>query len=182
MVWGGYLWSGGNKNLQAHTYWGYVGIQRGCLVMLPKHPIIANATAVAAPARHLPPPQPRSLPGFIVIVVVVVIVTAITTIFPLLSCDLFDCCVFCLSSCPLPFLIWWWPSRPLHLPSLLSLLSWPPPTSLSSLSSSPSNPPSVYSVWLLFVCPCPLVCRLTLAPRPPTSCRLLIVDLICCRQ
>ena len=65
--------------------------------MLPKHPIIANtATAVAlAAARHSPPPQPQSLRGFIVVVVIVVIiVTAITTVFPPLSCDLFDCCVF----------------------------------------------------------------------------------------
>ena len=58
--------------------------------MLPKHPLVATATAVAA-ARHSPPPQPRSLRGFII---VVVIVTAVTTVFPPLSCDLFDCCVF----------------------------------------------------------------------------------------
>ena len=32
MVWGGYLRSGGNKNLQAHTYLSYVGIQRGALL------------------------------------------------------------------------------------------------------------------------------------------------------
>jgi len=58
----------------------------------------AAATAVAD-ARHLPPPQPRSLRGFIVVVlvaVVVVIVTAVPTVSPPLSCDLFDCCVlFC---------------------------------------------------------------------------------------
>jgi len=48
----------GTKKLRAHTYRGYVGIKRGCLVtMLPKHPIIATATAVAvAAARHSPPP------------------------------------------------------------------------------------------------------------------------------
>ena len=40
-------------------------------------------------------PQPRSLCGFIIVViVVVVIVTVVTTVFPPLSCDLFDCYVF----------------------------------------------------------------------------------------
>ena len=62
--------------------------------MSQNHPIIATATAVAiAAARHSPPPQPRSLRSFIVVAVVVVIVTAVTTIFPPLLCDLFDCCV-----------------------------------------------------------------------------------------
>jgi len=128
--------------------------------MLPKHPIIATATAVAiATARHSLPPQPRSLHGFIVvvvvavivvvavdvvavIVVVVVIVTAITTIFPPL--------VFVLSSCPLPFLIWWWPSRPPHPPSsLLSLSSSWPSLSLPSLSSSslPTPPPPPHDLF-----------------------------------
>jgi hypothetical protein len=65
--------------------------------MLPKHPIIATATAVAvAAARHSPPPQPRSLLGFIV-------VTAVTTVFPPLFCDLFDCCICSIVvSSPLP--------------------------------------------------------------------------------
>ena len=71
--------------------------------MLPKDPIIATATAVAiAAARHSPPPW--SLRGFILVVVVVVfIVTAITTVFPPLFCDLFDCriCSVVVSS-PLP--------------------------------------------------------------------------------
>ena len=67
--------------------------------MLPKHPIIATATAVAA-ARHSPPPQPRSLRGFIVIV------TAVTTVFPRLFCDLFDCCICSVVvSSPLPCLV-----------------------------------------------------------------------------
>jgi len=45
--------------------------------------------------------------------------------------------VFILSSCPLPFLIRWWPSHPPHRPlaSLSSSSSWP------SLSSSPTTPP-----------------------------------------
>jgi len=70
--------------------------------MLPKHPIIATATAVAvAAARHSSPPW--SLRGFILVVVVIVIVTAVTTIFPPLFCDLFDCsiCSVVVSS-PLP--------------------------------------------------------------------------------
>jgi len=51
--------------------------------MLPKHPLIATATVIAA-ARHSPPLQPRSFRGFIVVIVVViiVIVTAVTTISP----------------------------------------------------------------------------------------------------
>ena len=40
--------------------------------MLQKHPLVATATAVAA-ARHSPPPQPRSLRGFIVVVSVVIV-------------------------------------------------------------------------------------------------------------
>jgi len=53
-----------------------------------------------AAARHSPPPQPRSLRGFIVAVVIVVIFTAVTTVFPPLDCDLFDCrvCSFVMSS------------------------------------------------------------------------------------
>ena len=63
----------------------------GCHIIIPKHPLVATATAVAA-ARRSPPPQPRSLRGFIIIVVaviliVIVIVTAITTVFPPLLCD-----------------------------------------------------------------------------------------------
>jgi hypothetical protein len=72
--------------------------------MLPKQTIITTATAVAIAAdRHLPPPQPRSLRGFIVAVVVIVIVTAITTVSPPLFCDLFDCCICSVvASSPLP--------------------------------------------------------------------------------
>jgi len=75
--------------------------------MLPKHPIIATTTAVAvATGRHLPPPQPRSLRGFIVVAVIIVIITAVTTVSPPLSCDLFDCCVCSVVvSCPLPHLV-----------------------------------------------------------------------------
>ena len=40
--------------------------------MLQKHPLVATATAVAA-ACHSPPPQPRSLRGFIVVVFIVII-------------------------------------------------------------------------------------------------------------
>ena len=40
--------------------------------MLQKHPLVATATAVAT-ARHSPPPQPRSLRGFIVVVFVVIV-------------------------------------------------------------------------------------------------------------
>jgi len=71
--------------------------------MLPKHPIIATATAVAvAAARHLPPPW--SLRGFIlVVVVIVIVVTVVTTVFPPLFCDLFDCCICSVVvSSPLP--------------------------------------------------------------------------------
>jgi len=71
--------------------------------MLPNHPIIATATAIAvAAARHSPPPW--SLRGFIVVIVVVVlIVTAVTTVFPPLFCDLFDCCICSVVvSSPLP--------------------------------------------------------------------------------
>ena len=74
--------------------------------MLPKQTIITTATAVAIAAdRHLPPPQPRSLRGFIVavVVIVIVIVTAITTVSPPLFCDLFDCCICSVvASSPLP--------------------------------------------------------------------------------
>ena len=40
--------------------------------MLQKHPLVATATAIAA-ACHSPPPQPRSLRGFIVVFFVVII-------------------------------------------------------------------------------------------------------------
>jgi len=72
--------------------------------MLPKHPLIATATVIAA-ARHSPPLQPRSFRGFIVVIVVViiVIVTAVTTIPPPPFCDLFDSCVCSVVvSSPLP--------------------------------------------------------------------------------
>jgi prepilin signal peptidase PulO-like enzyme (type II secretory pathway) len=53
--------------------------------IIPKHPLVITATAVAA-ARHLPPPQPQSLRGLIIVVVliliVIVIVTAVTIVFP----------------------------------------------------------------------------------------------------
>ena len=42
--------------------------------MLQKHPLVATATATAvAAARHLPPPQPWSLHGFIVVVFVIIV-------------------------------------------------------------------------------------------------------------
>jgi len=73
--------------------------------LLLKHHLIATATAVAA-AQHSPSPQPWSFRGFIVVVVVViviVIVTAVTTVFPPLFCDRFDCCVCSVAvSSPLP--------------------------------------------------------------------------------
>jgi hypothetical protein len=76
---------------------------KGVLCNNTEAPLIATATAVAvAAARHLLPPQQRSLRGFIVVVVIVVIITAITTVFPLLSCDLFDCCVFVCHRVPSP--------------------------------------------------------------------------------
>ena len=97
MVWGGVP---GKWREQKTT-----GIERGCLVMLPKHPIIATATAVAvATDCHSPPLW--SLRGFIVVVVVVVIITAVTTVFPPLFCDLFDCCICSVVvSSPLPHLV-----------------------------------------------------------------------------
>jgi hypothetical protein len=64
------------------------------------HPLVATATAVAA-ARHSPPPQPRSLRGFIV---VVSSSSLPSPLFPTpLFCDLFDCCVCSvIVSSPLP--------------------------------------------------------------------------------
>ena len=60
----------------------------------------------ASSRGHSPPPQPRSLRGFIVIlvvVIVIVIITAVTTVLPPLFCDLFDCCVCSvIVSSPLP--------------------------------------------------------------------------------
>ena len=92
----------------------YIGIQRGCLILLLKHPLVATATAVAA-ACHLPPLQPQSLRGFIVIVIVViVIVTAVTTVSPPLFCDLLLSCVLPPSSHNI--------SSPSPLSSLLCLL------------------------------------------------------------
>ena len=76
--------------------------------MLPKHRIIATATAIAvAAARHSPPLQSRLLCGFVVAAdVVIVIGTAVTTVSPALSCDLFDCCVCSVVvSSPLPHLV-----------------------------------------------------------------------------
>ena len=71
---------------------------------------------------HSPSPQPRLLLGFIVVVVVILIVTSVTTIFPP-SSVIYLIVEFVLSSCPLPFLIRWWPSHPPHPPSWsLSLL------------------------------------------------------------
>ena len=77
--------------------------------------------------------------------------------------------VFVLSSCPLPFLIRWWPSRPPHppSPSLSSSPSWPSPLSLSS-SSSPTTPPlRVICLIVVPACPRPSSCRLPIA-HPPT--------------
>ena len=66
-----------------------------------------------------------------------------------LLCDL----LIVVLSCPLPFLIRWWPSRPPHPPS--SLLSssplWPSPS--SSSSSSPTTPPlrGIYLIVAVYV-------------------------------
>ncbi len=57
---------------------------------------------------HSPPPQLRSLRGFIVtlvVVIVIVIITAVTTILPPPSSVIYLIVVFVLSLCPLPFLI-----------------------------------------------------------------------------
>ena len=64
------------------------------------HPLVATATAVAT-ARHSPPPQPRSLCGFIVVVSSSSLPSPLS---PLpLFCDLFDCCVCSVVvSSPLP--------------------------------------------------------------------------------
>ncbi len=76
---------------------------------------------------------------------------------PPLLCDL----LIVVSSCPLPFLIRWWPSRPPHLPSS-SLLLW-----LSSSSSSLPTTPPLRMICLIVVCiPRPLSCRLPVAPPP----------------
>ena len=106
--------------------------------MLPKHPLVTTATAVAA-ARHSPPPQPQSLRGFIVVVVVMVIIIVIVII---TGDDLFDCCVCSvIVSSPLPHPVVAIP------PTTASAIVWPSPLSLSSLSSpttplspSPSSP------------------------------------------
>jgi len=68
--------------------------------LLQKHPLVATATAVAA-ARHSPPPQPRSLRGFIVVVSSSSLPSPLSH--PPLFCDLFDCCVCSVVvSSPLP--------------------------------------------------------------------------------
>jgi hypothetical protein len=92
MVWGGYLRNGGNKNLRAHTNWSYIGIQRGCLILLQKHPLVATATAIAA-ARHSPLATTTTtaapwLHRHRLRRHRIIIGTAITTVFPPSSCPL----------------------------------------------------------------------------------------------
>ena len=126
--------------------------------------------------RHSPSPQPRSLRGFIVVVVAVVFVidTDVITVFPP-SPVIYLIVVFVLSSCPLPFLIWWWPSCPLH----------PPSSSLSSSSSSLSSYyPPLPVIYLIVMC---MSSSLAVSsprspPAPSLHVILLIVDLIRCRQ
>jgi len=106
MVWGGNLRNGGNKNLQAHTYWSYVGIQLGCLILLQKHPLVTTAATVTAIAGacHSPPPQPRSLRGFIVVVFVVIVSSLAlpSPPSPLPSSVIY---LIVVSACPLPSII-----------------------------------------------------------------------------
>ena len=71
--------------------------------MLQKHPLVATATAVAA-ACHSPPPQPRSLRGFIV-VVFVVIVSSSALPSPPSSPPSSVIYLIVISSCPLPSIV-----------------------------------------------------------------------------
>jgi hypothetical protein len=72
--------------------------------LLQKHPLVATATAVAA-ARHSPPPQPRSLRGFIVVVFFVVIVSSSALPSPPSSPPSSVIYLIVISSCPLPSIV-----------------------------------------------------------------------------
>ena len=152
----------------------------GCLILLQKHPLVATATAVAA-ARHSPPPQPRSLCGFIVVVVVVVlvvifivIVTAVTTVFPPLFCDLFDCCVIVSSPLPHPVVAIPPTASAIVVVVVVSVVAF-----VAVVVVAYYPPLRVICLIVVCACPRPSSCRLPVAPpRPSTSRRLLIVDSI----
>ena len=113
----------------------------------------------------------RSVASLLSSLTFVVIVTAVTTIFPPLFCDLFDCCICSvIVSSPLP--------HPVAIPPTAStivvivivivvmaviviVLS-----SLSLSSASPTIPPLRLIYLMLCACPHPLSCCLPVAPPP----------------
>ena len=103
--------------------------------MLQKHPLVATATVVAA-ARHLPPPQPRSLRGFNVIVFGV-IVSSLALPLPPSSPPSSVIYLIVMSSCTRPSIVVRSSSFLTHF-----ITSSPPPTLVCALSSLSSSSPS----------------------------------------
>ncbi len=129
-------------------------------------PLLATRHSPLA-TRHSPPPQPQSLRGFIVVVVVIIIIVIVIVI--ITGDDLFDCCVCSvIVSSPLPHPVVAIPptASAIVVVVVVVVVAYYPPL-------------RVICLIVVCACPCPLLCRLPVAPpRPSTSCRLLIVDSI----